>query len=170
MHQDFIQQIKTYLPKDSNILGAACGGSYINQSLDEFSDLDIHLVVEDLYCNLSVDKKLEVLKELPTPLTAYSNSYDHRVLICLYDYNPLILHLDWKFCSLEEFKIRVENPVVLFEQNACITKIIASTDSAYPPIDFQQEEKRFWSWMHYILTKIRTGRINRSASLFVRST
>lgn len=159
MHQDFIHKIKTCLAGNPNIIGAAVGGSYINRSLDEYSDLDIHLVVEDLYCNLSVYKKLEVLKSLPNPLSAYSNAHDNRVLICLYDYNPLILHVDWKWCSLEEFKIRVENPILLFEHKKLLTEVMNSTDYGYPPIDYQKEEKRFWSWMHYILTKIGRGEL-----------
>jgi hypothetical protein len=159
MHQDFIQKIKTTLSQDPKIIGAAAGGSYIDQSLDEYSDLDIHLVVQKSYCQLNVLEKLEVLKALPTPLTAYSNGHDNRVLICLYDYNPLILHVDWKWCSLEAFKDRVENPIVLFEKEKALTKIMQETDYGYPPIDYQEEEKRFWSWMHYILTKIGRGEL-----------
>jgi hypothetical protein len=78
-----------------------------------------------------------------------------RVLICLYD-NPL-LHVDIKFLTLDEFKNRIENPVVLLDRDNLLKETIEQTEPKFPYPDYQWIENRFWIWIHYALTKIGRG-------------
>ncbi|PUV21792.1 hypothetical protein DCO56_26060 [Sphingobacterium athyrii] len=77
------------------------------------------------------------------------------MLICLYD-SPL-LHVDIKFITLEEFCVRIEDPIILLDIDNILQKVRDTTKAQFPVPDFQWIEDRFWTWMHYGLTKIGRG-------------
>jgi hypothetical protein len=158
VQQDFAARVADIVKTDINVIGLAAAGSYITHELDEFSDLDLILFTK---------KKISGEKE---KMLAYATSFgdfisgftgehvgEPRVLICLYD-KPL-LHVDIKFLTLPEFYQRVENPVVLFERNNQLTDIINSTNAAWPQLDYQWIEDRFWTWVHYACLKIGRGEL-----------
>jgi hypothetical protein len=78
-----------------------------------------------------------------------------RLLICLYD-NPL-LHVDLKFVTLDEFKVRVETPFILLDKNGLLQQAIQDSEAQFPYPDYQWIEDRFWTWVHYALLKIGRG-------------
>jgi len=82
---------------------------------------------------------------------------EKRLLICLYE-NPL-LHIDIKFVQLNEFEVRVENPIIIWEREKVITKIYESTIAIWPQPDFQWIEDRIWVWIHYAATKLGRGEL-----------
>lgn len=158
LQKDFAYKVVEIIKKDSNVIGLAAGGSYINDDLDAFSDLDLILITKN---------KIAGNKE---KMTAYAESFgdfisgftgehvgEPRVLICLFD-NPL-LHVDIKFLTLPEFADRVENPVVLFERENQLTEIIKTTKALWPLLDYQWIEDRFWTWVHYACLKIGRGEL-----------
>jgi len=158
-HYGFVDCITKAFGNNPVFIGIAVGGSYMDGHLDEYSDLDIHLVVEEAFENLKFEEKQALLATLFLPLCCYSNGNDDRVMVCLYDFNPIILHVDWKWQTLKEFEIRVENPKVLFERDYLLSSIMERTDFSYPLPDIHNIEPRFWSWMHYVLSKIGRGEL-----------
>jgi hypothetical protein len=78
-----------------------------------------------------------------------------RLLICLYE-NPL-LHVDIKFLTLQEFQIRVEDPVILFDRDNQLQNVLDNTLADFPKPGHQWIEDRFWTWVHYALLKIGRG-------------
>lgn len=156
IQREFAEQIVERIKSNSDILGLAVGGSWIANQLDEYSDLDLVLVTKT---KLSNDKRkmIDIASEFGNLLNAFTGEHvgEPRVLICLYD-NPF-LHVDIKFVTTEEFKERVEDPEILWEKENMLTEILNTTNSAWPNLDFQWIEDRFWTWIHYATLKIGRG-------------
>jgi predicted nucleotidyltransferase len=152
----FAHTAKTILEKNDDVIGLAVGGSWLADQLDEFSDLDLVLVTKS---KISGDKRsmLGIAEQLGDLLSGFTGEHvgEPRVLICLFD-NPL-LHVDIKFLTLDEFRDRVETPVLLLDRDGQLQQILDSTDSRFPLPDYQWIEDRFWIWVHYVLLKIGRG-------------
>jgi hypothetical protein len=156
IQREFAERIVERIKNNSDILGLAVGGSWITNQMDEYSDLDLVLVTKT---KLSNDKRkmIDIASGFGNLLNAFTGEHvgEPRVLICMYD-NPF-LHVDIKFVTTEEFKERVEDPVILWEKDNMLTGIIKTTKSAWPNLDFQWIEDRFWTWIHYATLKIGRG-------------
>ncbi|MDN3657899.1 aminoglycoside 6-adenylyltransferase [Ferruginibacter paludis] len=155
---DFANRVKKILKTDNSVIGLAVAGSWLTDELDEFSDLDLIVVAKE---KISADKNkmLGYASQFGDLLTGFTGEHvgEPRVLICLYD-NPL-LHVDIKFLTLEEFKHRIEQPVILLDTNNQLQQIIEQTEFQFPYPDDQWIEDRFWIWIHYALLKIGRGEL-----------
>lgn len=156
IQQDFAEKVKKILAIDDSVIGLAVGGSWITNEIDEFSDIDLVLVTKQKVTN-DKTKMLDHAKKFGDLLSGFTGEHvgEPRLLICLYD-NPL-LHVDIKFVTLEEFKIRVETPVILLDKNDQLKKALAESTATFPTPDFQWLEDRFWVWVHYGALKIMRG-------------
>jgi hypothetical protein len=156
IHKEFAKQIVEKIKSNPDALGLAAGGSWITNELDEYSDLDLILVTKSKMSD-SKKKMTDFASKLGNLLNAFTGEHvgEPRLLICMYD-NPL-LHVDIKFVTTEEFKKRVEDPIVLWEKEKTLTKIMVSTKPEWPMLDFQWIEDRFWIWIHYSIQKIGRG-------------
>ena len=155
--QDFVNNLITLLQKDQDYLALAAGGSWIDQQIDRFSDID--LVIAHQSPQLSVEQRKKLAESAGELLSAFTGEHvgEPRLLICLYD-NPLI-HVDLKFVQLQDMTHRVEDPVVLWERENVLTDILSSSTAIFPHPDFQWIEDRFWVWIHYGATKIGRGEL-----------
>ena len=48
MHREFIEKAMEIVKTDPAVLGLAAGGSWINNQIDEFSDIDLVLITEQV--------------------------------------------------------------------------------------------------------------------------
>ena len=158
IQKDFAEKVTAIVAKDSNVTGLAVAGSWISDEMDEFSDLDL-IIITHQKIGGDKEKMLGYAQRLGDLISGFTGEHvgEPRVLICLYD-NPL-LHVDIKFLTLPEFYERIENPVVLFERDGQLTKVIESTVAEWPAVDFQWIEDRFWTWVHYAALKIGRGEL-----------
>jgi len=156
VQKDFAAKASTILQEDNFIIGIAAGGSYITGELDEFSDLDLVIVTKESIAG-NKHQMVELAERLGNLLSSFTGEHvgEPRLLICLYD-NPL-LHVDLKFVTPEEFKLRVEDPVILLDRAGLLQKIINESKATFPYPDYQWIEDRFWIWVHYGLLKIGRG-------------
>lgn len=156
MHKEFIAQVINKAATDETIVGLAAGGSWINNQIDEFSDIDLILVTEQIASD-NFDKMCSYAKKFGNLLNAFTGEHvgEKRLLICMYD-DPLI-HVDIKFLVPEEFKYRVENPVILWDKKGILKDITNSTTSVWPELEYQWIEDRFWTWVHYAALKLGRG-------------
>jgi hypothetical protein len=156
MHNEFVKRIIEKVKADSTIVGLAAGGSWIDNQMDEFSDIDLVLVTEQIVSN-SFDKMYGYANQFGHLLNAFTGEHvgEKRLLICMYT-NPLI-HVDIKFVTCEEFKQRVENPIILWDKDGSIKNSIETTVPVWPELDYQWIEDRFWTWIHYATLKIGRG-------------
>jgi hypothetical protein len=162
---DFAYRVKHILEKDDRILGVAVGGSWIAQQIDEFSDLDLVLVTKDKIAPNKANM-IAIAESLGDFLSGFTGEHvgEPRLLICLYD-NPL-LHVDLKFVTLDEFKVRVETPFILLDKNGLLQQAIQDSEAQFPYPDYQWIEDRFWTWVHYALLKIGRGEYLEALGFF----
>lgn len=153
-HRRMMEKVAKFAESDHRLMGAAIGGSYLTNELDQYSDLDFILVAkEDRYQDV-MRQRFEIVKQFGEPLSAFTGEHvgEPRLIIALYD-DP-ILHVDVKFITLSALEERVEDPVILFEKDHCITQALSKSAANYPLPDLQWIEDRFWIWTHYAATKI----------------
>lgn len=158
IQQHFINRALGIVNQDDSILGLTVGGSWLTKEIDEYSDLDLVLVTKE---KVSDDPGMmfSYASSIGKLLSAFTGEHvgEPRLLICLYD-DPL-LHVDIKFLTLDEFKSRVEEPVILYDTNQQLENILSRTEARYPFPDYQWIEDRFWVWIHYATTKIGRGEL-----------
>jgi predicted nucleotidyltransferase len=152
----FANNVVELIKDDENVVGLAVAGSWLTNEIDEFSDLDLVLVTKNRISNDKA-KMLDFAKRFGQFLSGFTGEHvgEPRVLICLYD-NPL-LHVDIKFVTLDEFRQRIETPIILLDKAGQLKSVLEQTEPKFPYPDYQWIEDRFWIWVHYALLKIGRG-------------
>lgn len=165
--QEMIQKVLEFSKRDSRIIGLAISGSYITKSLDEYSDLDFLIVVDDKSYEEVIEERLLIVEQFGTLVSAFTGEHvgEPRLIISLYD-SP-ILHVDFKFTTLDGLLDRVEDSAILYEENNCITKIYSKKEAHFPTPDLQWIEDRFWIWVHYACTKIGRRELFETIDFFI---
>jgi RimJ/RimL family protein N-acetyltransferase/predicted nucleotidyltransferase len=158
-HRAFLARCEAALRADARFVGLAAGGSYLTDTMDEFSDLDLVVVVEPLaYDEVLADRKA-LAGTLGTLLAAFTGEHvgEPRLLICLYG-DPL-LHVDLKFVALEDAAQRVEDPAVIWERDGRLSQVLSRGRAEFPKPDPQWLDDRVWTWVHYAAGKIARGEL-----------
>lgn len=158
-HRAFLQNALPILQADLRIVALAAGGSLITRSIDEFSDLDLIIAVEPAAFQQVMTERRQIAAKLGRLLVAFTGEHvnEPRLLVCLYG-DPL-LHIDLKFVSLPDAAIRVEDPLILWERQGCLSAALNHGTARYPMPDLQWIEDRFWIWVHYCAVKIGRGEL-----------
>lgn len=171
-HQSFISTALPHLAADKQLVGVAVAGSWAENAMDEFSDLDLIIAVEPEYVGQVMSERYSIASSLGKLLAAFTGEHvdEPRLLICLYD-SPL-LHVDLKFVSIADIGKRVDEPVVLWERDRRLSQALASSIGAYPLPDEQWIEDRFWIWIHYGTGKVARGELFEALDFisYLRST
>ncbi|MBN2876752.1 MAG: nucleotidyltransferase domain-containing protein, partial [Bacilli bacterium] len=86
-HQNFIESIKKTLIKDTRITGLLVGGSYLTNDMDEYSDIDFIIVINNEDYEEVFNARLEMIKDYGTLLAAFTGEHvgEPRLVISLYD-------------------------------------------------------------------------------------
>lgn len=155
----FLQNLLSYAQHDPRLLGVAVGGSWLHNAMDEYSDLDLIIVVEPEHIGQVTNERLALAKSLGNLLAGFTGEHvgEPRLIICLY--GPPLLHVDLKFIALPDLGQRVEDPAVLWERDSRVTAVLNTTPAIYPKPDLQWIEDRFWVWLHYGATKLGRGEL-----------
>jgi hypothetical protein len=158
IQHEFVNRAIEIAKAEQSIAGLAAGGSWIGNQIDEFSDVDLVLITQELVSD-SFDKMYSYAARFGNLLNAFTGEHvgEKRLLICMYD-NPL-LHVDIKFVTPEEFKCRVEDPVILCDKAGSVKQLIEGVPSVWPELNYQWIEDRFWTWIHYGALKIGRGEL-----------
>jgi hypothetical protein len=158
-HAEFLRSALDQLKQDSRLVGVAAAGSYLTQSLDEFSDLDLVIAIEPSANEAVLSERNEIAASIGPLLAAFTGEHvgEPRLLICLY--GPPLLHVDLKFVSLADAADRVEDPAVLWEREGRLSVALRTRTARYPQPDLQWIEDRFWIWIHYGAAKIGRGEL-----------
>lgn len=171
LQKKFANTVVEKVQKDPFVTGLAVAGSWVDDELDEYSDLDLILVTEE---KIAGNKKrmMKYARSFGNLISAFTGEHvsEPRLLICLYD-DPL-LHVDIKFLTLPELEQRVEDPVILFERDNRLSTLIKNTKAKWPEPDLQWIEDRFWTWVHYACLKIGRGELMEACDFlaFLRQT
>ena len=159
LHQRFIDESVSRLKEDRRILGVAAGGSVILGTMDEFSDLDLVIVVEDDSFPVVMETRKSIAANIGPLLESFTGEHvgESRLLICLY--GPPLIHIDLKFVSLKDINDKVENPVILWEREQLLSEKLYRVDARFPEPNPDWIEERFWIWVHYCAGKIARGEL-----------
>lgn len=158
-HRVFAEAAIPKLKNDPRILGVAVGGSYLQGEIDEFSDLDLVVFIDPPHYDEVLLDRTNIVQKIGPLLESFTGEHvrEPRLLICLY--GPPLLHVDFKFVSLDDIQDKVENPDILWERNDLISSQINLRQAEFPKPDPSWIEKRFWTWIHYAAAKIGRGEI-----------
>ena len=158
-HQAFLDQSVPRLKNDPRILGVAVGGSYLLGELDRFSDLDLVVYIDPQHYPDVLKERSTIVQMIGPLLESFTGEHvgEPRLLICLF--GPPLLHVDFKFVSIDDIEDKVENPAILWERENVIGSQLALTPAEFPRPDSDWSEKRFWIWVHYTATKIGRGEL-----------
>lgn len=159
VHRIFLENAVSNLQKDERVVGIAAGGSFLSNTMDEFSDIDLVLAIEPSKIDEVMHERKFIASNLGRLVGAFTGEHvgEPRLLICLYD-NPA-LHVDLKFVNLFDSKVRVENPVILWDRDGRFKTVLETGEAKYPEPDPQWIEDRFWVWVHYAAARIGRGEL-----------
>ena len=155
----FWSRAEPVLRADQRLIGVLAAGSAISGEMDDYSDLDLIMVVRpDAY-----DEVMAVRVDYPARIQGLLASFigyhvgEPRLVIALFA-DPLV-HVDFKFVTPDTLGERIETPIVLFERGGELSPRIVAGTAAWPNRDPQWFEDRFWVWMHYGAVKIARGEL-----------
>jgi predicted nucleotidyltransferase len=159
IHREFLQTSVEKLKDDKRILGVAVGGSILSYNMDEYSDLDLIVVVDREKYQEVLRERKKLAERIGPLLESFTGEHvgEPRLLICLY--GPPLLHVDLKFMAVNEAGERVEDPLIIWERDNALTESIFQGKVRTPKVDLEWIENRFWVWVHYIATKIGRGEL-----------
>ncbi len=158
-HHALLRSIVDCLRRSPDVLGLLAGGSFASDTMDEYSDLDLLVVVQPTAWPGILERRRHLASTLGPMLGAFTGEHvgEPRLLIALY--GPPLIHVDLKFLPSSALNDRVEDPVVLWDRTNSLTSLLAATPGRYPAPDPQWIEDRFWIWIHYAATKLARGEL-----------
>ncbi|WP_026791688.1 hypothetical protein [Pleomorphomonas oryzae] len=149
-HRAFLEKALDILPQDPRIHSLLAGGSMIHGGMDEFSDLDFVVIVDEAFYEKVLADRMEIARRLGPLLSAFTGEHvgEPRLLICLY--GPELLHIDLKFVTMSDLDRRIERPVVLWSRDkTAVEERLDRAEIRWPNLDPQWFEDRAWIWLHY---------------------
>jgi hypothetical protein len=158
-HQQFVRRAIARLSADPRFVGLAAAGSWAEDNMDAFSDLDLVLAVEPAHIEEVMRQRQDIAESLGRLLTSFTGEHvgEPRLIIGLYA-DPL-LHVDLKFVSLEDAARRIDEPVVLWERDGRLSQVLKSEQGMFPAPNEQWIEDRFWIWMHAGASRVARGEL-----------
>jgi hypothetical protein len=158
-HQNFVRHAVERLSADVRFVGIAAAGSWAENTMDEFSDLDMLLAIEPAHIDEVMAQRQLIAQSLGELLVSFTGEHvgEPRLIIGLYD-NPL-LHVDLKFVTLDDVGKRIDEPVVIWERDGRLARALSAGKGVFPAPDAQWIEDRFWIWVHAATARIARGEL-----------
>ena len=156
-HKALLIKVVDVLSQDPRICGIAASGSFGANSMDKYSDLDFVIAVNPADYESVMQERFNILDSIGGKVAAFTGEHvgEPRLIVSIFGPEPV--HVDFKFVSLPDAAVRVDNNQVLWERNSLLTDVFSSAEPRYPQPDPQWIEDRFWIWTHYAATKIARG-------------
>lgn len=169
-HLEFLKTAVPKLAADPRIAAVGLVGSLAQSSVDDFSDIDLVVVMEPAAGEAVLKDRAALASGLGNLLTAFTGEHvgEPRLLVCLF--GPPLLHVDLKFLTIPELSRRIEDPLLLWTRDPRVLEILKATPAQYPEPHRQWIEDRFWAWVYYTLQKIARGELFEAIGLlaFIR--
>ncbi len=151
-----VDRAEAVVATDQRFLGLAIVGSKIRGEMDEFSDLDLLIVCKAATFPTTAGQR-ELAASIGPLASAFTGEHvgEKNLLICLYEVETTV-HVDLKFEVLADLERRANDPVVVWERDAALSRVLDRTEATPLAPDYQWIEDRFWTWVHY--AGLRLGR------------
>ena len=159
LHSRFLDDTLARIQQDPRVTGVAITGSMVGGRPDDYSDVDLIVVVEDESYDDVMEHRLELIGSWTSLVAGFTGEHvgEPRLIITLV--GPPLLHADFKFIRPSDFADRVEDPRILWDRRGLLADALATHPSAPDEFDLQWIEDRFWTWVHYGATKLGRGEI-----------
>ncbi|GAL36419.1 putative plasmid-related protein [Vibrio maritimus] len=156
-HQALLLRIIDSLSQDARICGIGASGSFATDTMDEYSDLDLVIAIHPESVESVMNERFQLIERIGGSVAAFTGEHvgEPRLVIALFE--PDAVHVDFKFVSLPDAAMRVDDTQVLWQQGSLLTDCFSTKQPYYPQPDPQWIEDRFWIWTHYAATKIARG-------------
>ena len=158
-HRSFAERVAAAAKADPRFIGVLAGGSFCQGGIDQYSDLDLVLIVEDRAHPQVMRERRKFAESIALPLHTFTGEHvgEPRLIICLYA-DPL-LHVDLKFVTLDDLDQRVEEPLLIWHRDQRIPERLKQRTPKWPSRDPEWFEERFWVWVHYTAAKLGRGEL-----------
>ncbi len=158
--QAFLDHAVPVLEADPRFRALLIAGSAVTGGMDEWSDLDTIVVVEDPASEALWAEHFAVVAQLGKLLVAFRGDHvgEPRLLICLYD--APVLHVDIKFVAARDL-LPLRAPAEVRwsrEPLALVVQLVAAR------FDVQWCADRLPGWVHYAAIKLGRGELFELAS------
>lgn len=141
----------------NELVGVAAGGSFITNTMDDCSDLDLVLAISSSKYAAFMAEAKAFCASFGQLLTCFTGEHvgEPRLVICFY--NDPLLHVDFKMVDIADFHKRVEDPVILWQRDQQLTQALSQSKAYFPVPSYQWWEDRFWAWILYLAQKLKRG-------------
>lgn len=158
-HRRMLADVVERSQTDDRIVGLALSGSFAHGEPDEFSDIDLVVVVDDDHHPAVMARRREILANWVPLVAAFTGEHvgEPRVVITMV--GPPLLHVDFLFVSLADVAGVGTPPSVLWERDGLVSAALAQRRPQPAGVDAQWIEDRFWTWVHYGATKLARGEL-----------
>lgn len=160
LHSAFLDRLLEEVKRDSAIEAVLAGGSLVQGGFDEYSDLDLILVMNDAAAAATAAQKRALAACFGNLLACFTGEHvgEPRLLICLY--GAELLHVDLKFVVASDLNELVERPLVLWARDpAAIAAVLDNAVIGWPERSPEWFEERAWIWLHYGAAKLLRGEL-----------
>jgi predicted nucleotidyltransferase len=157
LQQRFVTNVLPRIQQDPRLAGVAIAGSLAQGTPDEYSDVDLIVVVQDSAFDTVMNERLTLIQAWANVMIGFTGEHvgEPRLIITLV--GPPLLHVDFKFVSASSFAERDTEPVLLWDRHGSLADRSHTPPPA--PLDLQWIEDRFWVWVHYGATKLGRGEL-----------
>jgi hypothetical protein len=146
---------------DPRVVGMTIGGSFVEGSPDEVSDLDLRLVVEDSAYEEKLTEARAFAASCGPLVAAFTGEHvgEDRLLICLYDD---LVHVDYVTVRLSDLaeQNHGRNVHLLWERDGRVSAVLPGEPE---PDDIAERlawfEARMWTWSWYVQSKVVRGEL-----------
>ena len=158
VQRNFIDGVVRTTRHDGRFSGVLLAGSALNDSLDDYSDLDFILVCRGETVNGTFAARMDIARSLGDFVSGFTGEHvgEPRLLICLYA-SPA-LHVDLKFVTLDALDQRVETPRIAWADDD-VRHRLEQGKASWPVRPPEWFEERIWIWVHYGLAKVGRGEL-----------
>ncbi|MET8570356.1 nucleotidyltransferase domain-containing protein [Streptomyces sp. NPDC004783] len=158
-HTRFLHAVLPRIRSDVRMTGVAVAGSLAGGTPDEYSDVDLVVVVDDEAFDAVMRERLALIASWAPLVAGFTGEHvgEPRLIVTLV--GPPLLHVDFTFVRVRDFAERVDDPAVVWDRDGRLAEALAQRPPAAAPFDLQWIEDRFWVWVHYGATKLGRGEL-----------
>ncbi len=158
-HRAFFDRALAVLQADPRVRAVLVSGSAVTGGMDEWSDLDLVVLVADEAERALWDEHVAIVGRLGPLLSAFRADHfgEPRLLICLYD-APL-LHVDVKFMAWKDAPTLTYPTAVAWSRDGAAPELPPPAPAGPPRLDVQWCADRLPGWAHYLAVKIGRGEL-----------
>jgi predicted nucleotidyltransferase len=159
VHTRFLHDALARIRQDARVAGVAITGSLAGGDPDDYSDVDLIVVVDDEPYDTVMAQRLPLIGSWTSLVAGFTGEHvgEPRLIITLV--GPPLLHVDFKFVRVCDFAERTEDPEILWDRDGVLAGALARRPPTASPLDLQWIEDRFWIWVHYGATKLGRGEL-----------